>query len=392
MWQPILHGEIASRAWTAVGDIAEALVSLKAPTQDLALFWAYMAGASQAAATTEYADAAMTRFARDIEIGIRDVGLYGGLAGAGWVAGHIANDVDAFLDIVDTALVDALAVEHWDRDYDLVSGLVGMAVYFLDRPTTAASHGLVRIVEHLERSAEDTTKGITWHTSPTLLPEHQRVQSPDGYYNCGVAHGVPGVVAVLGKVAARPGAPPAAARLCDGAIRWLIGERDLAGWPSAIDANRRSPARVAWCYGDPGVHVAIWNALARRGLPTCEVDRFDAWMTHPFEESGVVDGCLCHGAVGLAHIANRFYQATGNPAYHAAAIAWYERALEIRNDKPLAGYPQYTPLPAPGESPWQPTPAFLNGAAGVALGLLAGLVPIEPEWDRLMLCDLPVRS
>jgi len=34
---------------------------------------------------------------------------------------------------------------------------------------------------------------------------------------------------------------------------------------------------------------------------------------------------------------------------------------------------------------WEPSPAFLDGAVGVALALLAALTPIEPQWDRLLL-------
>ncbi|HEV7557750.1 MAG TPA: lanthionine synthetase C family protein [Kofleriaceae bacterium] len=391
-WEPILDGELAQRAWVAVHDVADALATVDQPSPDLALFWTYLAAASDDAKTAARTDAAMTKFAREIESGIRGVRLYGGLTGAGWIAGHVADDVEPFLEIVDTALIDALAVEPWTYDYDLIGGLAGMAVYFLDRAGPASSRGLARIVEHLDTLAVTTPKGITWHTAPDLLPEYQRVQSPEGYYNCGLAHGVPGVVAVLGKIAARPDAPAAAARLCDGAISWLLAERDPGGWPAAIDGGARSPTRAAWCYGDPGVLVAMWNANARRGQSTAEIDRFDGWMTRPLKGSGAVDTGLCHGTGGLAHLANRFYQATRNPDYRAAAITWYEHTLEMRNTEPIAGFPQYVPIPEPGEAHWRGTPAFLDGAAGVAMTLLAGLVPIEPEWDRLMLCDLPVHE
>jgi hypothetical protein len=33
---------------------------------------------------------------------------------------------------------------------------------------------------------------------------------------------------------------------------------------------------------------------------------------------------------------------------------------------------------------WEPSRAFLDGAIGVALALLAALTPIEPQWDRLL--------
>jgi hypothetical protein len=34
---------------------------------------------------------------------------------------------------------------------------------------------------------------------------------------------------------------------------------------------------------------------------------------------------------------------------------------------------------------WEPSPAFLDGAIGVALALLSAVAPIEPAWDRMLL-------
>jgi lantibiotic biosynthesis protein len=35
---------------------------------------------------------------------------------------------------------------------------------------------------------------------------------------------------------------------------------------------------------------------------------------------------------------------------------------------------------------WTGDPGFLTGAAGIGLALLAAVSPVEPEWDRLLLC------
>ena len=70
------------------------------------------------------------------------------------------------------------------------------------------------------------------------------------------------------------------------------------------------------------------------------------------------------------HAANRMYQHTRDPRHRTAALAWLERVLA-------------QPLP-PGGS-------LLSGTTGVALALLAMATDLEPEWDRLLLADLPVR-
>ena len=375
-----------------IRELADALATADATPNDAALIWTYLSSSLDDDRTASATDAALDRFARSIEAGVRGPALWGGLAGTGWIANHIADDVDAFLEVVDTALLEALATEPWVYDYDLISGLVGMAVYFLDRTGDAAGKGLARIVEQLEATSEQRDGGITWHTRPDLLPDFQRELSPEGYYNCGLAHGVPGCVAVLAKIAARRDAPAAAGRLADGAVSWLVAQLRDGTIPTVVDGTAARGSRDAWCYGMPGVAAALRIAGVHRG-PVMDYDALDGWLQRPFEATGVVDTALCHGAVGLAHIANRFYQATGSPSHRDGAIRWYERALAMRKPgEPLAGFPQYSPPLAGRGVAWNPSAHLLDGAGGVALGLLAAVAPVEPEWDRLLLTDLPVRA
>jgi hypothetical protein len=106
----------------------------------------------------------------------------------------------------------------------------------------------------------------------------------------------------------------------------------------------------------------------------------------------VIDPGLCHGAAGLAHIYNRIYCASGEPLFADAARRWFERTLEMR--KPglgVAGYQSWGPKAgAPrGEMEWLDDGSFLTGAIGIALALLGGIAPLEPNWDRLLLTSVP---
>jgi hypothetical protein len=40
---------------------------------------------------------------------------------------------------------------------------------------------------------------------------------------------------------------------------------------------------------------------------------------------------------------------------------------------------------------WRPESSLIEGAAGIALALLAAVEPVEPAWDRMFLCDLPAQ-
>ena len=114
---------------------------------------------------------------------------------------------------------------------------------------------------------------------------------------------------------------------------------------------------MAWCYGDPGAAGALFAAEPE--IATAITERA---AVRPVLDSGVVDGSICHGAAGLAHIFNRFHQASGSGLLRQAALDWLEQLVEM-------------PRPDSG---------FLTGAAGVGLVLLAAATPIEPRWDRVL--------
>jgi lantibiotic biosynthesis protein len=83
---------------------------------------------------------------------------------------------------------------------------------------------------------------------------------------------------------------------------------------------------------------------------------------------------LCHGAAGLMHIFNRIYQATGQSVFRDAALRWLDDTLALCD--------------FPAGNRWQESCGLLNGAAGIALALLAVVGDREPRWDRILLCDL----
>jgi hypothetical protein len=159
----------------------------------------------------------------------------------------------------------------WNADYDLISGLVGFAVYILERlPNAHARSCLEEIVACLAELAQHTPDGITWLTTPAILPDWQRAECPQGHYNLGLAHGIPGIVAVLARIRKAGIAAEQAGVLLEGAVRWLLAQRLPSGlgvsfpmWvgPSIAPVQ----ARTAWCYGDLGVAVALLHAAHQAG-------------------------------------------------------------------------------------------------------------------------------
>jgi len=398
-WEPILDGALADMARGAIRDVARAIANregVRYKPSDRSLFWAYVAGAIEEDWVQECYDAATDELGDAIADFGGYLALHGGIAGTGWVIAHVSDEgvADEILVEIDRLLGRALDVARWEGDYDLISGLVGLGVYFLERgDVPSAKTGLARVIEHLTVLREQTPQGATWHTKVELLPEWQRLQSPEGYYNCGLAHGVPGVVALLGRAATEP----RDVETCREAMRWLTAQQitgDPAGrFPSAIHGGEQTTraARTAWCYGDPGVALAGWGAAARLGgdvEPWRQVARDTT--ARAIELTGIRDPGMCHGAAGLAHIFNRFYQASRESVFRDAARTWFELALAMRKPEGVGGFIAWSSDGIRPEPVWTPAVDLVEGAMGVALALLAAVEPTEPRWDRLFQCDLPI--
>jgi hypothetical protein len=394
-WTPILEGALADAARDALRELAEQLGHHPARPEDRVLFWAY-AGDAHDDATARYAGA-VEELLGSVDERAGMLQLHGGLAGVGWTLAHVGDpdDCEEFLSTLDATLVGALR-ERWSGDYDLIRGIVGLGIYFLerlagDRDAPLAREGLLRVVDHLDATARVEPSGaITWRTRPEHVPAWQLAQAPDGYDNCGAAHGVPGAIAMLARAATIASAAPKARALTDGAMRWLEAQRlpESGGFPAWIAPGiAPTPTRSAWCYGDPGVAIVSWNAAARVASPV------EPWRALAREctrrpAAGVRDACLCHGAFGLAHVFNRCFQASRDAAFRDAACEWIERGLAMRRvGEGVAGFLKFQPELEP--DPWIATDAFLDGAAGIGLALATALGDVEPAWDRLLACDLP---
>ena len=402
-WEPILDGALGEMARGAIRDIARGVANgegIRRRPQDRTLFWAYIAGAIEEDWVTSCYDAATDELGSSIGEFHGYLGLHGGLAGTGWVVAHVSEEgvADELLVEIDALLMRTLDVDRREGDYDLIGWLVGFGVYLLERgDAPSAKAGLARVIGHLRTLRERTPQGAAWFTRSELLPAWQRETSPDGYFNCGLAHGIPGVVALLGRVVTEAGPDADNVETCREAMRWLTAQRladDPAGrFPSAV--HRGEPphhaARTAWCYGDPGVALAGWGASARLGLdvePWRQVAR--EVTNRAIELTGIRDAGLCHGAIGLAHILNRCYQASREPVFRDAARVWFEHALAMRRPDGIGGFMAWTSDGSSEGPTWAPAADLIEGAMGIGLALLAAVEPTEPRWDRLFQCDLPI--
>ncbi|MEO6725745.1 MAG: lanthionine synthetase C family protein, partial [Blastocatellia bacterium] len=337
------------------------------------------------------------------------VRFFGGFTEIGWVIANLSEILFDQDEAEGCVPVDEMLNEFLDQwegelDYDLIVGLVGYGVYALERreqSVKSSSEISTKIINKLWDTAKREGQHITWHTSPTLLPEWQRQICPNGYYNLGLAHGVPGVIALLGRNISVGVETERSQHLLEGTVRWLLAQRNPADSESYFSSwagpgIEREASKVAWCYGDLGLGMALLYAAQCVGQADWEREAIEVLLkaaARPFESADVFDVCLCHGAAGNAHIFNRAYQATGNARFREAALAWYERALAFqRPGEGIGGFSIREMNDAGTEAYWVNQPGLLDGIAGVALSLLAACTNLEPNWDRSLLISIPPKS
>lgn len=416
-WQPILEGAAADSARATLSAIADELTryGLSSPSDPtlprdrggfsfaggragIALFFAYL---DELEPEAGHGDRAMALLEESIEA-IGEVpataGLYSGFSGVAWTLEHLSGrlfeaDGEDPGEEVAVALKDHVAQTPWERDYDLISGLAGFGIYALERmPRAYGLEILEGTIDRLAELAEKNDQGVTWHTPPSLMIPQTAEEFPQGYYNLGVAHGVPAVLNILAEAVAAGVAVDRAKPLLEGAMAWTLAQKlpegSLSVFPYHRAVNGESqPTRLAWCYGDLGVAASLLAAARVVGNKEWEAEAIalaKAAAARTAEGSRVTDAGICHGSAGVGHLFNRLYQETGEPELLDAARFWFDWTNEFKKPgEGLAGFLALTP-DGSGNLTWEPDPGFLTGVAGIGLTLLAAISPQEPAWDRTL--------
>jgi hypothetical protein len=311
--------------------------------------------------------------------------LYGGAAHAGWTAVQLSRGYG--LDVSGLTAFDQLIlgwIENYpaDRTVDLPMGLLGLGVYGLIHPVVATREKFTSaVLDMIEDRAERADGGLFLRSAPARAAEHPAA-SVISHRDLGVAHGNAGLVSYLASVVlAGSSNADRAESMLRGAVSWLLRQRiDLDGsvFPQAVE-SRYVPARSAWCYGDPGIALAL--AVAARATGFSDVagtarEAAAAAIDRAPAMARVTDPCLCHGAAGLVWFGRR---AGSDFALHNVE-SYTEHWFGYLRDARAHGTLRYL---APGGT--RPDSSFLEGDLGVALACLYLAKGGSPEWQQRLL-------
>ncbi|MFH8349282.1 lanthionine synthetase LanC family protein [Streptomyces sp. NPDC018045] len=297
-------------------------------------------------------------WARGIGRGQGHPGLYdGGLAGtlAGLRLGaRLHPQLHRVADRLRDHLLSVAQTRPWRRtgvrfpDQDLIVGPSGTLLSLCVGARPDGSH-LAPYVAHLTSLCDGAEL-------PRLRADgyagHPYLSWVQGRVNTGMGHGVAGLVTALTAAARRTGPDAGTRRALRTATRWLARQsfddaRGIRSWDGAgLDEPPPDGARArqAWCYGNPGVTWALWDAAdalddaaaatwaarAFTGLAERYDENFHLFGEHPAD----LLAC-CHGAAGVLAVADAFHHHARLPAATAlrARLARHllDRLPEVRS-------------------------------------------------------------
>jgi len=129
-----------------------------------------------------------------------------GVTGLAWAMQFLANnkvisqnDCES-LNEIDDFIIKSLEADKLEMVYDLLVGIIGKGVYLIERNNDKSIAALNDLVDYFENTlTAPEGNGMGWmdyHTSYYDQTERDDL----GYYNMGLAHGIPSIIVFLSKL------------------------------------------------------------------------------------------------------------------------------------------------------------------------------------------------
>lgn len=329
---------------------------------------------------------------------VEGAGLFSGTSGLGYVLDRLVATEPRFSRMAD-ATHAALLEQHESLvparpdsgvsflEYDLIEGAAGVLLHLVssaraDAGTVTAVDGLVDYLLWLVAEPDEVGGLPRWFTPPEAYPTPRYLETfPHGLLNLGLSHGLPGVLVALAQVLRSGHREGEVRRAVERTTELLDAARTGAGWDWAIDPRAEHPgvtrqdAPDAWCYGTPGVCLALRHAGEALGSAelTREADRtFESMIARHQAGPSSLSPTVCHGDAGLVLLTDHF-ASRGN----AAAAEWVQQQAQVLVSKTSTVLPLGVQDHENGGH-LVDDPSLLTGSAGVArvlVHLAAGSTP-----------------
>lgn len=274
--------------------------------------------------------------------------------------------------------------------YDIIEGLSGVGVYCLQRIqepafleiTKEILMGLVKLTEPIKVEGKWVPG---WHVPSRLqFLDTDKERFPKGNFNLGLAHGIPGVLALLSIASLHgiqvEGQQQAILRMAEWIQKHRRENEKGFFWETVIPfedegkiiKNPPYTGRDAWCYGTPGVASSMYlagRALKSEEIKKLSLETFRCVFNRTVEEWHLPGPTFCHGISGLLLITHSLAQQTGEQDLKVHVRTLTKTLYDYHQPDAPFGFHNYEPT-KDGSFAKINKMDILEGAVGILLTLL----------------------
>lgn len=309
-----------------------------------------------------------------------------GLAGFLWVLETINEDenVDYLDDVID--VLKELLLKTYNKisysNLDFLHGITGIINYFVDFYDDTYKE----IINRYLKSLSDLSK----RNETGLFVEFYQPVRKEYLINFGLSHGLPAIIQILSKIFKNKIEVKVTERLLLEYVEFILKSlnnfEQIGSFFSNSFQEKNIKSRLAWCYGDLGVAISIWqagdNTSNTKWKQTAEDIFIQTTKRKLLKDGMVVDPMICHGTSGIATIFNRMWRNTDNIIFLNARNYWLNETKKFARFKDGVGGYKYFILP---ENKWINEYGLLEGAIGLVLTFLQAESKEDIKWDKALL-------
>lgn len=222
------------------------------------LLLAYWSEYTQERKLKKYYEDFLDKCLNNMQVGFNHMPYYNGISGMFYCLYHLNNnnlasvdlsDIDEYCDShIEEYMFKLLEVKHFDLFY----GGIGVGWYFLQK--NSRTDLFKNIIDHLNAIAIKGIDTLTWlstgYDNPKLV--------------ISLAHGMASIIIFLSFIYAKGVCQQETRGILQQAINLVRTQKISVSkygcfYPNS-SINEIGKSRLAWCYGDLGIALALWNA------------------------------------------------------------------------------------------------------------------------------------
>lgn len=341
--------------------------------------------------------------------GVQTPSMFSGAAGIGLATLCLSQDFtlyQKFMNRINDYLLDTVPKKIYAcskrdihmSDYDVVEGISGITNYLLlltedkrmKQLLMQALQFLVVITEDIERYG---VKVPGWYVPSKhhFTPIEEKLY-PKGSFNLGLAHGIAGIIIILSKALLQgikvKGQEHAIKKMVDFLIQFANKDETHLFWKGFISfeefklgkvSNKIDFRRDAWCYGNPGVCLAL--LYAGKALDKSEYTELGIYTLEEAVKKlhGIFSPTFCHGIAGISQILLQANDIIGEKYFERQVQDLKHKLINFYDKTYLFGFHNYEAYDSRGITPVNYI-GLLDGSVGVCLSLISIELGTKTKW------------